>query len=233
MPYLKSSVKMSNVKAVVWDMDGVLLDSEPIYLQVEQAIVSRYDKDIRTILPLLIGRTANVCAEITVSELSLPLTPAEFLRERNEQLLVEMRKVKFLPGVERTVKHLVANGVKCAIATSSPRNLLNAKKTGKDEFFALFDYLVCGDDVQNGKPDPEIFLKAANGIGMQPEDCVVFEDAPAGVRAAKNAGMTVIALPNEAVDMSYYEKEKPDFIVKSARLLDFDLGKVGLPKIET
>lgn len=216
---------------VIWDMDGVLLDSEPIYFQAENEIVSRYGKDIRTIVSQLLGRTATAAAQITVEQLQLPITPTEYLNERNAILLDKMKSVKLLPGVDHTVRHLKSHGVRCAIATSSPRNLLQAKRHGKEDFFALFDAIVCGDDVRNGKPDPEIFLKAAGAIDAQPSNCVVFEDAPAGLRAARLAGMKAVALPNAHVDIQLYKDEHPVFIISSARLLDFDLGSLGFPPL--
>lgn len=212
---------------VIWDMDGVLLDSEPIYLRVESHIVSKYGKDITQILPKLLGRTADVCAKITVDELQLPISPEQYLSQRNAILLEDMKNVQILPGVRETVAHLKQLGARCAIATSSPRDLLQAKKHGKDDFFAMFDALVCGDDVKNGKPDPEIFLKAAQLIGADPSNCIVFEDAPAGARAARLAGMKCVSLPNPHVDIQLYKQEEPTYIIPSACLLDFDLSLLG------
>lgn len=214
---------------VIWDMDGVLLDSEPIYLEVESQIASRYGKDVRTILSKLLGRTAKVCAKITVDELQLPMTAEEYLAERNAELLEKMKAVRILPGVEAIVRHLYNIGARCAIATSSPRDLLESKKYGKDEFFGLFEAIICGDDVANGKPDPEIFLKAATAIGAEPSNCVVFEDAPAGCRAARLAGMKCVALPNSHVDIQLYKEESPHIIIPTANLLDFDIATLGFP----
>lgn len=216
---------------VIWDMDGVLLNSEPIYLRVESAIVSKYGKDIMSVLPKLLGRKASICAKITVDELDLPISAEEYLAQRNGVLLEEMKKVEILPGVRETIAHLKSIGVKCAIATSSPRDLLTAKQYGKDDFFAMFDALVCGDDVKIGKPDPEIFLKAAAAIGADPSNCVVFEDAPAGLRAGRLAGMKTVALPNHHVDIKLYEDETPTFTVPTACLLDFDLTLLGFPAL--
>eukprot|EP00178_Gracilaria_changii_P006470 TRINITY_DN211_c2_g1_i1.p4 TRINITY_DN211_c2_g1~~TRINITY_DN211_c2_g1_i1.p4 ORF type:complete len:253 (-),score=57.74 TRINITY_DN211_c2_g1_i1:4589-5347(-) len=226
-----TSTAITMVSSVIWDMDGVLLDSEPIYMRVESRIVSRYGKKVAPILPLLLGRTADVCARITVEKLQLPLTPDQFLAERNQRLLIEMKSAPILPGVLDIVRHLKQCGVKMAIATSSPRDLLKAKQTGKESFFDMFDAIVCGDDVRAGKPDPEIFLKAAAAINAQPSDCVVFEDAPAGVRAARLAGMKAVALPNSHVDIKLYEDEDPLFIVPTACLLDFDISRLGFPPL--
>lgn len=219
------------MNSVIWDMDGVLLDSEPIYERVEQAVVSQYGKNIAPIIPLLLGRTAPACAQITVEKLQLPISPAEYLAQRNAQLLVHMTKVQLLPGVERTVRHLRHHAVRQAIATSSPRDLLVAKQHAHQPFFALFDALVCADDVPRGKPDPDIFLAAARAIGQPPANCVVFEDAPAGCRAARLAAMKCVALPNHRVDLKLYQDEDPILIVPSARLLDVDLSLLGLPPL--
>lgn len=220
------------MKSVIWDMDGVLLDTEPVYLEVENGITSRYGKSIHTVLPKLLGRRMQECAETIVSELELPMTVEEFLTERNEKLFEKMPDCKIMPGVWEMVVHLKKNGIKSAIATSSPAHLLSVKRSGKDEFFTLFDAIVCGDDVVNGKPDPEIFLRAASKIDTKPEDCIVFEDAPSGIRGAIAAGMKCVALPNSKVDMNIYEEASPTFIVSSANVLDFDLSQVGLPPME-
>lgn len=102
-----------------------------------------------------------------------------------------------------------------SIATSSPRILLEAKKVGKDDFFALFEGIVCGDDVTNGKPDPEIFLAGAELIGQDPSNCIVFEDAPSGVKGAKAAGMKCVALPNHDVDRQLYVEAGFDWEISS------------------
>lgn len=218
--------------SIVWDMDGVLLDSEPIHVIVENELVGEYGKDIETITHKLLGRRALEAAQITVKELELPLSAEEYLAKRDEGLIKKMPMVQILPGIFETVKHIRAQGVRCAIATSSPKHLLDAKKVGKDEFFSMFDAIVCGDDVTNGKPDPEVFLKAAAAIDADPKNCVVFEDAPSGVRAAVAAGMRACALPNPIVDIDVYKKEKPTWIVPSARILDFDLTQLGLPALK-
>lgn len=222
---------MTKITSVVWDMDGVLLDTEPIYLAVEGGIASRYGKSIETVLPKLLGRRAMEGAQITVTNLQLPLTAEEYLSERNKQLLEQMPNCKILRGIEDTVRHLKNSGIKQAIATSSPRDLLQAKRTGKDDFFALFDAILCGDDVTHGKPHPEIFLTAAKEIGAEPSECVVFEDAPAGIRAAVSAKMTSVALPNDKVDVELYREQNPTYLVQSAYILDFDFTLLGIPAI--
>lgn len=218
-------------RSVIWDMDGVLLNTEPIYLAVEAKIISRYGKDINTVLPKLLGRRAHESAAIVLSELNIPLTVEQYLAERDEGLRKLMPYCQIFPGIEETIRHLKKNGIKNAIATSSTRNLLQVKSQGKDEFFNLFESIICGDDVQNGKPHPEIFLTAAEAIGTDPRECVVFEDAPAGLRAAATAGMMSVAIPNPKVDIALYNEENPTFTIPSGSILDFDLSLLGFPPL--
>lgn len=220
---------------LIWDMDGVLLDTEPIYLRVESEVVSQYNKDIRPLLPQLLGRTASDCAELTVKSLDLPLSGSEYLRLRNEKLMLEMPQCVILPGIERVIRHLrcLDPRPRLAIATSSPRDLLHAKQQGKKAFFDLFDAIVCGDDVQHGKPDPEIFIKAAAAIDADPRHCIVFEDAPMGLRAARLAGMKAVALPNPLVDVALYEQEEPMAIVPGGSILNFDISSLGFPPLSS
>jgi HAD superfamily hydrolase (TIGR01509 family) len=219
-------------RAIVFDMDGVLLDSEPVYLEVEGALVRRLAgprADLREILPRLLGRTSPDSARITLEHFGIEMHVDEFLRLREDALYPAFGGVPFLPGVEEFVRAMKKAGVRMAVATSSPARLLEAKRAGKEEFFAMFDGVVCGDDVTCGKPDPEIFLKAAAVIGVPPGECVVFEDAPAGVRGAKAAGMRCVAFPNEDVEMALYEEA--GFDLKCAGFLDFAPESMGLPRI--
>ncbi|MDP0501442.1 MAG: HAD family phosphatase [Verrucomicrobiota bacterium JB022] len=98
-----------------------------------------------------------------------------------------------LPGVLPFLEALRAAGVPCAIGTSTPRENINvaAATAGLDGFFAAS---TCGDEVKNGKPDPEVFLTCAEKLGVPPERCAVFEDAPHGLQAAKNAQMLAIGI---------------------------------------
>ena len=92
------------------------------------------------------------------------------------------------------------------MATSSERHLFDLKTQRHVEWFAIFRAVVTGDDprVKAGKPAPDIFQRAAEDLGVEPADCLVFEDAPAGVAAALAAGMQVVALPDPGMDRSRY-----------------------------
>lgn len=209
-------------------MDGTLIDSEPIYLAVESGICERYGKDIRPLLPELLGRTARDCAVLTLKRLGITeLTVDEYLAEREAALLAIMPTVQLLPGVGRLVRHLHAAGVPIAVATSSPGDLLAAKASRHGPFFALFGAIVHADLVAAGKPAPDLFLEAARRLGVDPVGCVAVEDAPAGVVSAKAAGMVVVALPNETIGRPAYATAGADFCLD--RIDEMPLEQLGLP----
>lgn len=227
---MSPSHPLSQLPAVIFDMDGTLIDSEPLYLAVESGICDRYGKDIRPLLPDLLGRTARDCAVLTLERLGITqLTVDEYLAEREAALLAIMPTVQLLPGVDRLVRHLHAAGVPIAVATSSPGDLLAAKSSRHGPFFALFGAVVHADMVAAGKPAPDLFLEAARRLGVPAAGCVAVEDAPAGVVSAKAAGMVAVALPNEAVGRPAYAAAGADFFLD--RIDEMPLEQLGLPSL--
>jgi pseudouridine-5'-monophosphatase len=101
-----------------------------------------------------------------------------------------------LPGVNKLLRHLHKSGVPLAIATSSSRAAVQAKRCNHEALFACFDAIVTAEDIVHGKPAPDIFLAAAEALGVPPGECVVFEDAIAGVVAGLAAGCVVVAAPD-------------------------------------
>jgi len=141
------------VHGVIWDMDGTLLDTEPMYLEAEGAIVSRLcGGDISEITHRLLGTTAMDSASIVISHFKLNLTPDKYLAERFDRLCALLQSVQIMPGVESLVKRFAELGIVQGIATSSPRNLLELKKAPHDSLFSHFSVIVCADDVSKGKP---------------------------------------------------------------------------------
>jgi len=192
---------------ILFDMDGLLLDTEVIYTAVTRAIVGRfgktYDWDLKA---RMIGRPAPESAQMLVDALRLPITPAQYLAERAELAHDAFANCEALPGAEALVRHLHRHRVPQAVATSSGRDLFELKSGRHRAWFDLFDAVVCGDDAQvaRGKPAPDIFLAAAAAIDGAPESTLVFEDSPQGLAAGRAAGMRVIAVPDARMQKSQF-----------------------------
>lgn len=183
---------------VIFDLDGILLDTETLYTQAIQAVVSEYGKQFDWSLKAnMIGRDSREGARYLVEALGLPLSGAEFLARRRPHLERLFPDVNEKPGASAFVASLSERGVRMAVATSCERSLTEIKLV-KHPWFGQFEHLVCGDDpgVERLKPAPDIFLVAASKLGVAAADCVVLEDSPAGVDAALAAGMQVVAMPD-------------------------------------
>ncbi len=191
------------IKAVIFDMDGLLLDTEGVYTEVTQIISDRYggrafDWQFKQ---NTIGLGAYDLASYIVGALELPISPETFLELRTPLMNERFPHASAMAGAERLVRHLSAKGVPIAVGTSSSRHYFDLKISRHREWFALFDAIVTADDPQVGaaKPAPDIFLVAAERLGIAPVDCLVFEDSPFGVTAAKAAGMFAVAVPDPAM----------------------------------
>ena len=193
---------MSPALAVVFDMDGVLLDTERLYTEATQQIVGRFGKTFDwSVKGNMIGRPAGDSARYLVDVLELPISPEEYLREREVLFRTLMPTAEAMPGARALTAALRTRGVPVAVATSSARPVYELKTTHHRSWFAGFDVVVTGDDprVARGKPAPDIYLLAARELGVAPTRCVAVEDAPAGVDAARAAGMRVVAVPDPAL----------------------------------
>ena len=212
----------------LFDMDGLLLDTEVIYTEVTQKIVSRFGKQYDWSLKAnMIGRKAIDSARYLVRELDLPITAEMYLEERNGLLAEGFANTKALPGAKRLIEHLHSHEVPIALATSSNRALYEIKASGHRQWFDHFNIVVTGDDpeVSDGKPAPDIFLVAAKRLGADPAATLVFEDAPSGLQAATAAKMRAVVVPDPNMDKGRYFEA--DLILDS--LNDFDPDRYGLP----
>jgi len=218
-----------NISCLIYDMDGILLDTEGIYTEVTQQIVGEYGKVFDwSVKEKIIGRRSIQAAEIIVESLDLPISPQDYLDSRKDVLLEKFKDTEALPGAKEMTTHFFKLGIPQALATSSSSPMFEAKFEKHKKWFSQFAQIVKGDDpeLKEGKPAPDIFLLAANRVGVDPAECLVFEDAPTGTEAALAAGMSVVVVPDPNMDHCHYKNASQ--IISS--LKDFDPEYWGLPK---
>jgi HAD superfamily hydrolase (TIGR01509 family) len=186
--------------AVLWDMDGVLVDSEPLWtvaeVELATALGGTWSAEIKA---AVVGTRLDVAVPTILRFFGAPDTPAQ-LAETSAWLLHRMvelfaDRLPVLPGVRELLAALAADGVPMALVSSSYRVLVDAVLTQGVGPFALS---VAGDEVVHGKPHPEPYLAAAQRLDADPARCVVIEDSPSGVTAGEAAGCAVVAVPSVA-----------------------------------
>jgi len=184
-------------RAVLWDMDGTLIDSIPYHLQAWQDVLRQIN---RTVEPQDWTQTAGMRNSEIIPLLFPDMSPAESAyvdqaKERRYRELLELQGVELLPGVAAWIDRFKAAGWKQAIASSAPRdNVITIAQVL--HFNGTFQAMISGADVQRGKPDPDIFLAAAQRLNLEPQQCLVIEDAMTGIEAAHRAGMKAIGVLN-------------------------------------
>jgi HAD superfamily hydrolase (TIGR01509 family) len=212
----------------IFDVDGLLLDTEPFYTKAHQVVAARYGKIFDwTVKSKMIGLPAQSSAQVMINALQLPMTVTEYLEARRHLLEELFPQAEPMPGAVRLTRHFHRVGIPQALATSSDRRNFELKITHHREWFSIFQSFVMGDDpeINKGKPEPDIFLVAAKRISAPPAQCLVFEDSPAGVEAARAAGMFVVAVPDPHMDDSAYPNAHQ--IIRD--LNEFDFAYWGLP----
>ncbi|MBI4318307.1 MAG: HAD family phosphatase [Chloroflexi bacterium] len=188
---------MTEQLAVIWDLDGVLVDTAPFHFYAWWTLCQEHgirltEDDFKRTFGM---RNPEIIA--TIFGKGVPEADMERMAERKEELFRDAirGKVKPLPGAMELAGALGQSGYRQAIASSAPRQNIELilEALGKRN---LFEAIVSAEDVRAGKPDPEIFLVAAERLGLHAETCVVIEDAIAGVQAAKAAHMRCIGVAN-------------------------------------
>lgn len=209
---------------VIFDLDGTLLDSEGVYTEAADRVLRRYGKRIEWALKQrVMGGDALTGAQTVVETLGLPMAPEAYLEERERNFLELVPGIAEIGGAGAFVEALHVRGVAMALATSSHRWLCDAKLLGRP-FASHLSAVVCGDDARllHPKPAPDIFLLAAQELGVEPSRCLAFEDSLHGVNAALAAGMRVIAVldPRHGHDLADFARAER--IVQDYRTLDPD-----------
>jgi HAD superfamily hydrolase (TIGR01509 family) len=191
--------RIRDVEAVVFDLDGVLVDSEPIHFRAANRVLARYERSIaeheyRTFIGLGEGATWTVWKE----RFELRPSVEDLLKAHTAARITEIRAgVEPIEEAARLARRLRADGVRLALASSSARAIIDALLAALD-LEREFAIRVSGEDaeVRRGKPAPDVYLRAADLAGAPADGCIAIEDSAPGVAAAKAAGMFCVAVPN-------------------------------------
>lgn len=210
------------IKAVIFDMDGVIADTEPLHEKTSDIILNKYGVKVKREFFLQFkGVKEKIVWKSTVDQLGLKEDYKKLMEEKGELHLELLKKeMKPIPGALELIKKLKEK-YRLGLASSSPiveiNTILSSLKIKK-----FFEYIVSGEFIEKSKPYPDIYLAAAKKLGVEPKDCIVFEDAVNGVKSAKSAGMKCIAI---TTSFPKEKLEQADLIVNSFENFNFDALK--------
>ncbi len=181
------------LRAVIFDMDGVLVDSEPLHVKAERQTLVPFGIELTLEeLQSNMGRSTRVFFAELIEKYRLDTTVEQIYPAHKARLLGFYRnEAEPIPGVLPLIQDLLRNGVDAALASSSDREVISAVLE-KLDLSASFKTVISGEDVDRTKPYPDIFVETARRLGCDARESVVIEDSSAGVRAAKSAGMICV-----------------------------------------
>jgi len=216
------------LQAVIFDLDGVLADSEPWWNKIDAALLADYGVTYRgEYHENVLGVSYRLAVEFYKQAFGLSIPSEEMMRRRGE-IATEFfaKRVGLFPSVRPVLEKLRRMKLHLAVATSSvsasARPFLD-----RHELTAYFDVIITGDDVDRGKPEPDIYLRAGEKLGVAADACIVIEDALSGIAAANAAKMRVVAIPDTRfVDPRNYEKDA-DYLLNSLSELPALLEKAA------
>jgi len=206
------------LEAVLFDMDGVIIDSEPLWSEGERLLLARrnlrYSPKLKA---MVMGRDSREAVGYLKEYYSLDESADDLMEERNQLMVDLFRKhLQPMPDALVLLRAVRAAAIKTALVSSSPTTLVNLVVDNLN-IAGLFDLILSGDQVAQGKPAPDIYMTAAGILGVSPGRCLVIEDAPSGVVAAKAAGMSCVAV---SVSVSKKELVAADRVVASLAEVD-------------
>lgn len=219
---------MSEMKGAIFDMDGTILDSIGVWDKIDEdylaargiAVPENYAREISRL-------TSRECADYSIRRFSLKESAEELIAEWEERALYEYsNNLSLKAGAEKYIRAQKMSGVKISLATSSSKRLYEAamKHCG---IYDLFDAFVTTDDTACGKEEPEVYLKAAQLMGVDIKDCVIFEDVPHAVIGAKKSGAKVCAVYDERWRSEEEELRKTaDMYIRSFEELNISEGRL-------
>lgn len=211
------------MKEIIFDMDGVIVDSEYTYLESKTQILkdAGFEKPVSYQYQFM-GTTYEYMWQTMKDELGLPKDIQYYIEEMN-RIREEMNTKNGIIGIKNAqelIHSLNDKGYRMAVASSSPKKEI-IRNVGELEITSCFEHLVSGEEVENSKPHPDVFLRAAELLGTTPDNCVVIEDTTNGVKAAKAAGMYCIGFRNP---------DYPELDLSLADAIVTDLKDIVIPE---
>ena len=186
------------MKAVIFDMDGVIFDSEALVVKMWKKVAEKYGiPDIEETCRICLGINAAVTKEIFLERYGQEFPYDRYKKEMSDLFHASAAdgKLPQKPGIRELLEYLRRNQIKTAVASSTRRELVT-KELQDGGLLSYFDEVVCGDMVKRSKPEPDIYLEACRRIQERPEDCYAIEDSYNGIRASYSAGMMPIMVPD-------------------------------------
>ncbi|MBI1971811.1 MAG: HAD family phosphatase [Candidatus Aenigmarchaeota archaeon] len=213
------------IKAVIYDLDDTMVDSNPLHVEAFETILKKLGHDIdempAEIRSRFVGMRIVDISRKMCDYFKFDVNLEAFFRERNKVFLdIVKNKLQSMPGLLYSLRLFRENGLRVAIASSGTREYINFVLE-KFSIAGYFDVIVSGDDVKLGKPDPETYFVACEKLGLKPGECLVLEDSTVGVQSAKSAGCKCIAFqsPNTPVQ----DHSKADLVLGSLEKLSMEI----------
>ncbi len=213
------------IRAIIYDMDGLMIDSEEISERATKETIERYGhrfEDIpRKTADSVLGMRVIDVLKVYKDVLNMKVDIGEFVKSRNDHFMdLIIEDLKAMPGLQKSLDLFRKNDLKIGLASSAVKEYISLVLE-KLDIKSYFDVIVSGDDVTKGKPAPEIYLKAAKKLGTRPEECLVLEDGEKGIISAKEAGCRCIAVHNP--NNPPQDQSRADMIVSSLAEIDMDV----------
>ena len=192
--------KLKNIKGIIFDLDGLLLDTE--YYQWQGWVPFLREHGIELTKEMYLdyaGKRGDAIEDEMVKDFNLNIKKGELINAKEEYLEERLKKEKvpLMPYAKEIVEFFYIHpDYKISVCSGSPKaeTLIKLENNG---FSKYFDIVVCGDEVERGKPNPDVYLKVIEVMGLKPEECLAFEDTQYGTMAAKSAGAMCFSVPNE------------------------------------
>lgn len=206
---------LKNKKAVIFDLDGTLVDSMGVWKEIDIEYLGAYGFEVPELLQRDIeGMSFTETAVYFKNRFSIKESVEEIKQTWQRMAMDKYSyEVKLKPGVEKFLPFLREQGIKMAVASSNDRQLIEAALVNRG-LREYFDCIITACEVQKGKPAPDVYLAAAKRLSVSPETCLVFEDIVQGIMAGKNAGMKVCAVEDDYSAFQLKEKkEAADYFI--------------------